>query len=185
MLKGGKSMGSQSKPPFHLTCTVACTALSSCPALAGARRLRCPGDRSLRNPWKGKLAAVLAVRAERVPKSLSSLLGRHVCREATSPAARRRSRATAAGCVDRRNASQGAAAACPSTAEPWYGRACPRQHPHRTATLCPVPTQRPGGAALQTAAALGDLGQPNCLVKYKWPGDFLKLEERGKPLRGE
>lgn len=51
-----------------------------------------------------------------------------------------------------------------------------RQQLPSTGPVCPVPAQCPAG---QTTAALGQL---NCLVKYKWAGDFLKLEECGKPL---
>lgn len=57
-----------------------------------------------------------------------------------------------------------------------------RQQLPSTGPVCPVPPQCPGRATLQTTAALGELGQLNCLVKYKWPGDFLKLEECGKLL---
>lgn len=48
-------MGSQCKPQFHLTCTVACTALSSCPRPWRPGRLQSPGVRS---GWAPAAAAV-------------------------------------------------------------------------------------------------------------------------------
>lgn len=55
----------------------------------------------------------------------------------------------------------------------WGFKGAPGPAQHRPSL--PSPT-------LQTTAALGQLGQLNCLVKYKWAADFLKLGECGKPL---
>lgn len=131
-------MGSQCKPQFHLTCTVACTALSSCPRPWCPGRLRSPGVRSGWAPARAAVWGWGAGRsqdtaafwrhygkkswqrgAEHKPGFRSALLNYHVSRAGASPAVLHCSRAIAAGCMDGRNVSWGTAAFCPSAAQPW------------------------------------------------------------------
>ena len=205
-------MGSQCKPQFPLACTVACTALSSCPALAalarGARAGSGPrgqvwlGTSSRRSAglgaagvqagsqdtaafwrhlWKAKLAARGRAHAwVSLPSSKSPRLqrGQQPCCPSLFPCNSSGSRGQTE-CV----AGDGSFLPSCSTAVA-VRRAHHRSIHSAQEQFARYQTQRPGGASLQTTAAFGELGQLNCLVKYRWAGDFLKLEECGKPLRG-
>lgn len=105
----------------------------------------------------------------------------HGAEGGTSPAVHHCSHAVAASGMNKPIMSWEKSAFCTSCSHGSPKAHVWPQHPQSTGTVCPVLNL---ASSLQTPTALGELGQLNCLVKYKWAGDFLKLEECGKPLWG-